>query len=499
MPAGDVACFSLHPRKVVTVGDGGVLTTHDAELDARFRLLRQHGMTVPDTVRHGSPQVIFESYEAAAFNYRLTDIQAAVGIEQLKRLPEIVSRRRALAERYRERIAAEVPEVAAPVEPNRVRTNWQSYAVRLPDGADQRAVMQSMLDRGIATRRGIMCIHREKPYAGTARFPLPVSEDAQDRTILLPLYPQMTEAEQDQVIDALQVAVRAVNRVRVVILGASGNALDILDIIDALGAPWQAVGVLDDGRDKGGQFAGLAHPRDALRRLHRWRMSASSTASPANAPIAASSQIIAGTGLEDERFVTLIHPLAAVSRRVTIGHGSCIGPGCAVSGRVEIGAHAWLGSHAVIGHECVLRRRRHRGAFRDAGGRRDARRTGLCRFRRRAAARHHSGRRRPDRHGRGGAEGCAARLSSLSAIRPDGSRSRALGASPQDRCIMVESAARQPRSVSRNSGGSRDACIASISSPARPDSSATMSRAGCCRTGTRSSAWTTSTPTTIRP
>jgi perosamine synthetase len=207
-PAGDVACFSLHQRKVVTVGDGGMLTTQDAALDARFRLLRQHGMTVPDTVRHGSAQVIFESYEAAAFNYRLTDIQAAVGIEQLKRLPEIVSRRRALAERYRERIAAETPEVAAPVEPNRVRTNWQSYAVRLPDRADQREVMQSMLDRGVATRRGIMCIHRERPYAETARFPLPVSEDAQDRTILLPLYPQMTEAEQDQVVGALKAAVR---------------------------------------------------------------------------------------------------------------------------------------------------------------------------------------------------------------------------------------------------------------------------------------------------
>ena len=64
--------------------------------------------------------------------------------------------------------------------------------------------------------------------------------------------------------------------------------------------------------------------------------------------------IIAGTGLDAARFVTLIHPLAAVSRRAAIGHGSCIGPGCAVSGQVEIGAHAWLGSHAVIGHECVL-------------------------------------------------------------------------------------------------------------------------------------------------
>jgi dTDP-4-amino-4,6-dideoxygalactose transaminase len=203
-----VACFSLHPRKVITVGDGGVITTRDPALDARFRLLRQHGMSVPDTVRHGSPQVIFESYEVEAFNYRLTDIQAAVGTEQLKRLPEIVARRRALAMRYRERLAAEVPEVAPPVEPNRARTNWQSYAVRLPDGADQRAVMQDMLDKGVSTRRGIMCIHREKPYAGAARLPLPVSEAAQDRTILLPLYPQMTEAEQDRVVAALGEAVR---------------------------------------------------------------------------------------------------------------------------------------------------------------------------------------------------------------------------------------------------------------------------------------------------
>lgn len=207
-PAGDVACFSLHPRKVVTVGDGGVLTTRDAALDARFRLLRQHGMTVPDTVRHNSQQVIFESYETEAFNYRLTDIQAAVGIEQLKRLPHIVARRRELAERYRERLAVETPEVTAPVEPNRAHTNWQAYVVRLPDRAGQREVMQNMLDQGVATRRGIMCIHREKPYAEITRFPLPVSEHAQDRTILLPLYPQMTEAEQDQVVSALQGALQ---------------------------------------------------------------------------------------------------------------------------------------------------------------------------------------------------------------------------------------------------------------------------------------------------
>ncbi len=89
-PHGDVACFSFHPRKVISTGDGGMLTTANADWDRQFRLLRQHGMSVPDTVRHGSREVIFESYPMLGFNYRMTDIQAAVGREQLKRLPEIV-------------------------------------------------------------------------------------------------------------------------------------------------------------------------------------------------------------------------------------------------------------------------------------------------------------------------------------------------------------------------------------------------------------------------
>jgi dTDP-4-amino-4,6-dideoxygalactose transaminase len=209
-PIGDVACFSLHPRKVITVGDGGVLTTRSKALDARFRLLRQHGMSVPDTVRHGSPQVIFESYPEPGYNYRLTDIQAAVGIEQLKRLPEIVRRRRQLATAYRALLASRVPEVDPPYEPNAARTNWQSFAITLPRGVDQRAVMQAMLDSGVATRRGIMCIHREPAYADRQRrFPLPVSESVQDRTILLPLFPQMTDAMQDEVVSALRAAIDA--------------------------------------------------------------------------------------------------------------------------------------------------------------------------------------------------------------------------------------------------------------------------------------------------
>jgi dTDP-4-amino-4,6-dideoxygalactose transaminase len=203
MPHGDVACFSFHPRKIVSTGDGGMITTRNADWDKQFRLLRQHAMSAPDTVRHGSAQVIFERYEAVGFNYRMTDIQAAVGREQLKRLQETVRVRRKLASRYSELLRA-VPAVLAPAEPDETRrTNWQSYCVRLPDRIDQRAVMQAMLDAGVSTRRGIMCSHREPPYAGVSRGALPLSEAAQDHCILLPLYDGLTAAQQSDVVRCL--------------------------------------------------------------------------------------------------------------------------------------------------------------------------------------------------------------------------------------------------------------------------------------------------------
>lgn len=181
-----------------------MLTTADAELDRKFRLLRQHGMSVPDTVRHGSPRVIFEDYLVVGFNYRMTDIQASIGRKQLERLPELVSRRRALASHYNE-LLGNIEGLRLPFEPEWARSNWQSYCVRLPGRIDQRTVMQKLLDQGIATRRGIMCSHREAPYADTElRHDLRQSELAQDHAILLPLYAQMSEGEQIRVADALR-------------------------------------------------------------------------------------------------------------------------------------------------------------------------------------------------------------------------------------------------------------------------------------------------------
>jgi perosamine synthetase len=208
-PHADVACFSFHPRKLLSTGDGGMLTTRDEKLDATFRLLRQHGMTVPDTVRHSSSHVVFEEYSVPAYNYRMTDIQAAIGREQLKRLPAIVERRRTLAAAYAEYLRG-IPGVIPATEPAWARTNWQSYTVRLQPPLDQRRVMQRVLDEGISTRRGVMNAHREPAYpAGSWRAagPLTRGEQAQDTAIVLPLYHQMTDEDQQRVVAALRRAV----------------------------------------------------------------------------------------------------------------------------------------------------------------------------------------------------------------------------------------------------------------------------------------------------
>jgi dTDP-4-amino-4,6-dideoxygalactose transaminase len=213
-PHGDIACFSFHPRKVLTTGDGGMITTADPDYDRQFRLWRQHCMSVPDVVRHGSKQVVFESYPALGYNYRMTDIQAAIGRAQLTRLGGLIAERRRLAARYAE-LLAEVPGLGIPVEPIWARSNWQSYCVRLPEGCDQRQTMQALLDQGVACRRGVMCAHDEPAYdvepwrcgpaadvSQSSRYLLE-SERATAESVILPLYPEMTDEQQRHVASGL--------------------------------------------------------------------------------------------------------------------------------------------------------------------------------------------------------------------------------------------------------------------------------------------------------
>jgi perosamine synthetase len=206
-PHADIACFSFHPRKVVTTGDGGMLTTGSAEYDHKFRLWRQHGMSVPDTIRHGSKQVIYEGYPELGYNYRMTDLQAAIGRVQLARLPALVARRRHLAALYAEGLR-NTPWLEIPAEPSWARSNWQSYCVKLPPWIDQRDTMQALLDMGVSTRRGIMNIHREDAYADKASHRVAASQlarsiAAQEGAIILPLFAQMTEDDVSFVTEAL--------------------------------------------------------------------------------------------------------------------------------------------------------------------------------------------------------------------------------------------------------------------------------------------------------
>jgi dTDP-4-amino-4,6-dideoxygalactose transaminase len=201
----EMACFSFHPRKVITTGEGGMVTTNNAAYADRLRLLRQHGMSVSDAVRHGSKQVIIETYDCVGYNYRMTDIQATMGIEQMKKLDWIVTRRRQLAARYDEALS-DHPWLRPPHVPDYAEFNYQSYAAHLTDDAPltRNDLMQQLLDHGISTRRGIMLSHKEPAYADhDLRHDLSQSHRASSRSLLLPLYPGMSDDQQSQVIGRL--------------------------------------------------------------------------------------------------------------------------------------------------------------------------------------------------------------------------------------------------------------------------------------------------------
>jgi len=204
-PIGDLACFSFHPRKIMTTGEGGMITTNDAKLADRLRRLRQHAMSMSDVVRHNAKQIATEAYDEIGFNYRMTDMQAAIGIVQLGRLSDLLERRRHLAQRYTEALK-ELSWQTAPHVPNNCRHNYQSYMVRLTGAASSKrdAIMQALLEKKISTRRAIMAIHREIPYVRASWDDrLPRTNLVADTGMILPLYHQMTEAEQDYVIEAL--------------------------------------------------------------------------------------------------------------------------------------------------------------------------------------------------------------------------------------------------------------------------------------------------------
>jgi dTDP-4-amino-4,6-dideoxygalactose transaminase len=200
-----LAAWSFHPRKLLTTGEGGMLTMSDGDLAARARRLREHGMSISAADRHHSRQPVIESYLEVGYNFRMTDIQAAVGLVQLAKLDEMVARRRALARRYHEALT-DVPGLRAVRDPAWGESNFQSFWVEVGDAFPLRrnALLTALAEAGVSARAGIMAAHRQPAYTGHPHGDLSVTERLTDNTVILPLFHAMKEHEQDTVIDVLR-------------------------------------------------------------------------------------------------------------------------------------------------------------------------------------------------------------------------------------------------------------------------------------------------------
>jgi perosamine synthetase len=205
----DLVCFSFHPRKVITTGDGGMITTSREDFYERLKLLRQHGMAVNDRVRHESTKVIITDHLELGYNYRMTDIQAAVGIKQLEKLDWIVEERRKIAMQYHEAFK-DIEFFRLPIEQEGYFSNYQSYSIYLKENTPilRDELMQKLLDMGIATRSGVMTSHRETAYKGYSTEKLPISEDLCDKSIIIPLYVPMSQEEISFVIESIKSVIK---------------------------------------------------------------------------------------------------------------------------------------------------------------------------------------------------------------------------------------------------------------------------------------------------
>jgi dTDP-4-amino-4,6-dideoxygalactose transaminase len=203
--ASNAACFSFHPRKAVTTGEGGLIVTNDRNLAKKAQMLRNHGASISAFDRHKASRMSLESYPFLGYNYRMTDIQAAIGIEQLKKLEKIINRRRKLALNYDQAFKQD-SRILTPYVPHYAKHVYQSYMINISRHGRRfrNSIIQALQNRGIASRPGIMAIHKQPYYIKRfGRINLPVTEKLLDSTIILPLYTQMSKREQGYIIDSV--------------------------------------------------------------------------------------------------------------------------------------------------------------------------------------------------------------------------------------------------------------------------------------------------------
>ncbi len=191
-----LGCFSFHPRKVITTGEGGMITTNDDHLAERIKLLRSHG-----GVRTGA----WFQYEEAGFNYRLSDVLSAIGVAQMEKLPWLIERKRQMAMSLSERLK-QIPGVRVPVEPKWGGHIYQSYVILVDENIKRDKVVEDMKAHGIETTLGTYALH-DQPFFqrefGYKSGQIVNSHAAFTRTITLPLYPQLNESDLDLIADTL--------------------------------------------------------------------------------------------------------------------------------------------------------------------------------------------------------------------------------------------------------------------------------------------------------
>lgn len=201
---GAAACFSFHPRKVLTTGEGGMVTTADDALAERLRRLVNHG-----TERDGWRSTFVEP----GFNYRLSELQAALGLVQVPHHDEVVARRRELAARLSQ-LLADVDGIEPPYEPPGARHSYQAYVAVVGEDVDRDALIAALRERGVESTLGTYALHAEPAYAGRAAGQLPVSMSLARRTLALPLHEKLADGDPQRVAEALAATIPACRRVR---------------------------------------------------------------------------------------------------------------------------------------------------------------------------------------------------------------------------------------------------------------------------------------------
>ncbi len=206
---GDFACFSFHPRKSITTGEGGMLTTNDPALAEKAEKLRNHGASVSEEVRHNGPRpYLLPDFNLLGFNYRMTDLQGAVGLVQLGKLDDFIAARARAAAAYRDALSG-LNWLRCPDEPMDGQHAWQAFVTYVdPDGAPlaRNDIMERLEARGIATRPGTHAVHMLGYYR--ERFGLnpddyPGARDCDRHSMAIPLHNRMTNDDYAYVIDNL--------------------------------------------------------------------------------------------------------------------------------------------------------------------------------------------------------------------------------------------------------------------------------------------------------